>query len=249
MEIPEKAEHGNRLDVEMHRRGFARSRSAATDLIKRGKVSVNGIVAKKASVEVLKSDVISLADGISYVSRAGEKLASALSRWKISVAGMTALDIGSSTGGFTDCLLKNGASKVIAVDTGTNQLDPSIAADSRVESHEGTDIREFSLASPADVAVIDVSFISLALILPKAFDLVKPGAQVVALVKPQFEVGKEIADKRKGIVVDPTERAAAFESVRRAALTAGFEIIDRADSPLPGEKGNLEFLLLLRRPE
>lgn len=228
-------------------RGLVRSRSLAADLIKRGKVSVNGKAATKPSFEVSSTDQISIAAGVTFVSRAGEKLAHALSEWKIAVDGLTLIDIGSSTGGFVDCLLKNGGARVIAVDVGTGQLDQSLRDDPRVEAHENTDIRHFSAEAPVDAAVIDVSFISLGHILPNAFKLVKKGGFVIALVKPQFEVGKEVADKHRGVITDPAEQKAAIESVRGYAKKAGFKIVKEIASPLEGEKGNREFLLLLTK--
>ncbi|MBX4209155.1 TlyA family RNA methyltransferase [Candidatus Parcubacteria bacterium] len=239
----------NRLDVEMHTRGIVRSRSAAADLIKRGKVRVNGRAAAKASQEVAPSDAISIEGDAVFVSRAGEKLAHALDAWKISVEGLVAIDIGASTGGFTDCLIRRGAKKVFAIDVGTDQLDAALRSDPRVESHEKTDIRNFSFAALslplADIAVADVSFISLDLILPKMRELVRKGGQAIVLVKPQFEVGKEIADRNKGVITDEAEQKGALEKIKRSAEKAGFHVAGETVSPLEGEKGNKEFLLLL----
>jgi 23S rRNA (cytidine1920-2'-O)/16S rRNA (cytidine1409-2'-O)-methyltransferase len=240
-------EHKKRLDVEMLSRGLVRSRSLAQGLIKDGVVTVNGIVATKTNTEVSTSDVIAITRATRFVSRAGEKLAGALSTWKIDVTGKTVLDIGSSTGGFADCLLQNNAAKVIAVDVGTKQMEANLAADARIELHEGTDIRRFKIDSPADLTVIDVSFISLTLVLPKAYELTKAGASVIALIKPQFEVGREIAHKRKGVIQDPAERTVAVTRVRESAETVGFHIVDMIDSPIEGEHGNVEFLLLLKK--
>ncbi|MDE1875028.1 MAG: TlyA family RNA methyltransferase [Patescibacteria group bacterium] len=235
------------MDSEIFARKLVRSRSLAIDLIKRGKVLVNGAMAIKPSMDVGPDDAISIAGDAAYVGRAGEKLAHALAEWRLDVRGLTIVDIGSSTGGFTDCLLRNGAAKVYAVDVGTDQLDSSLRSDSRVEVHEGIDIRKFSLPAPVDMAVIDVSFISLNKVLPKAFELVRLGGRVVALVKPQFEVGKEIADRRKGVITDPRERAEALEQTKAAALAAGFTVRAETDSPIQGEKGNKEFLILLEK--
>lgn len=237
----------NRLDVEVARRGLARSRSLAADLIKRGKVNVNGNAETKPSFELSETDSIDISGGSSYVSRAGEKLAAALSAFKLDVSGLEAVDIGSSTGGFSDCLLRNGAKKVIAIDVGTDQFDASLRDDPRIELHEGTDVRKFALASPVDLATLDVSFISLTHVLPKAFELVKKDGAVVALVKPQFEVGKETADRFKGVIWDDKERLAALENVKSFAQKVGFKVAGSIDSPLEGEKGNREFLLLLRK--
>ncbi|HVT74962.1 MAG TPA: TlyA family RNA methyltransferase [Candidatus Paceibacterota bacterium] len=247
MESKTPLQHKNRLDVEMHARRIVRSRSAAADLIKRGKVSVNGAVATKPSLEVSPSDAIDMAGGATFVSRAGEKLAHALSSFKIDVADMTALDVGSSTGGFTDCLLKNGAKKVVAIDVGTDQMDASLRSDPRVEIREGVDIRDASLDSPADMATVDLSFISVEHALPKVYTLIKKGGHVVVLVKPQFEVGKEITDKHKGIITDESERKQALDRVIASAKKIGFSVKGQTDSPIEGEKGNREFLLYLTK--
>ncbi|HVU06856.1 MAG TPA: TlyA family RNA methyltransferase [Candidatus Paceibacterota bacterium] len=237
----------NRLDVEIQRRGLARSRSAASDLIKRGKVTVNGAAAAKASMDISPDDAIAVAGDAAFVSRAGEKLAHALSTFRIDARGLTAIDVGSSTGGFTDCLLRNGAEKVIAIDVGKGQLDQSLRSDPRVEAHEETDIRDFSTDSPADIVVADLSFISVGLALPKICELVKKGGRAIILVKPQFEVGKEIADKYKGVVTDEAVRKSALEKVVASAKESGFSFIAQTDSPIEGEKGNKEYLVLLKR--
>ncbi len=236
-----------RLDVELFARGIARSRSAAADLIKRGKVRVNGEVATKANRDVLSEDAIEVDQGASFASRAGEKLAHALGAFKVDPSGLEAVDIGSSTGGFTDCLLQGGAKRVVAVDVGTGQLADSLRSDPRVELHESTDVRKLSLASPVDLAVVDVSFISLEHVLPKAFELVKKGGRAIALVKPQFEVGKEIADENRGVITDPAEQGAALEAVKGYAKKAGFKVAAETVSPLQGEKGNKEFLIYLTK--
>ena len=244
----------NRLDIEMYSRGIVRSRSLASDLIKRGKVTVNGIVALKPSTEISAEDSITIANDTIFVSRAGEKLAHAITTWKIPVSGLVAIDIGSSTGGFSDCLLKNGAAKVVAVDVGTNQFDETLRNDPRIELHENTDIRTYSLSTESeskpklfDMAVIDVSFISLELVLPKTYELVKKGGSVIALVKPQFEVGKEIADKYKGIISDPEIQETVVEKIKKSAKKIGFTFINETTSPIEGEKGNKEFLVLLKK--
>lgn len=239
-------ETGTRLDIELFSRGIARSRSAAADLIKRGKVRLNGKAVTKTSLTVFPADKLEADQDVSFVSRAGEKLSHALKEFKVSIAGLSAIDIGSSTGGFTDCLLQNGAARVLAVDVGTDQLAASLRADSRVEIRENTDIRKLE-ASPFDMAAIDVSFISLEHILPKAFELLKPKSFAIALVKPQFEVGKEIADKNKGVITDPREQESALASVKKFAKSAGFKIAAETVSPLEGEKGNKEFLLYLTK--
>lgn len=248
MEIPLSQEHENRLDVEMHSRALSRSRSHAADLIKRGLVMINGKRAEKTSTEVSASDQITLAQIEKFVSRAGEKLSHALEVFDVSPANLVALDIGSSTGGFTDCLLQNGAQKVIAVDVGTDQLVAVLKNDPRVELHEGTNIKNFKLADPVDMVVIDVSFISLTHVLPKAFECVKKGGIVIALVKPQFEVGMETAKKHRGVITDPTLQNDVLKTIKAASKKTGFKVVSDTTSPIEGEKGNKEFLLLLKRP-
>jgi len=247
MESTEKSQHTNRLDVELYRRGLARSRSEASDLIARKKISVNKKIVTKVSTGVLECDVLEVSSPSPYVSRAGEKLSFALEQFKINVTGLETLDIGSSTGGFTDCLLKKGAKKVIAIDVGSNQLSKELRSDARVELHESTDIRRFSLTSPVDLVTIDVSFISLTLVLPKAFEYLKPDALCVALVKPQFEVGMELAKKYQGVILDEKLQASMLEKIKTSALSVGFKIIGNCPSPIEGEKGNREFLLLLQK--
>ena len=247
MEKPEKSEHIKRLDVEVYFRGLARSRSEASDLIERGKVKVNGIISIKPSSKASSTDVIEVISPLRFVSRAGEKLAGALEAFQIDPAGLEALDIGSSTGGFTDCLLKAGARKVVAVDVGTDQLVSELRTDPRVELHESTDIRRFSLSSLVDLAVADVSFISLSHVLPKIYESLKPKGRAIILVKPQFEVGMEIAKKFKGVITDEKLRQDALERIKSEASKIGFSVVSEAPSPIEGEKGNKEFLLLLAR--
>ncbi|HEY0908481.1 MAG TPA: TlyA family RNA methyltransferase [Candidatus Paceibacterota bacterium] len=242
-----------RLDVAVHSRGLARSRSAAVDLIKREKIKVNGKVITKGSFEVSSSDTLSIDAPERFVSRAGEKLSHALDAFKIDVKGLEAVDIGSSTGGFTDCLLQRGAKKVVAIDVGNDQLVSELRNDPRVEVHEDTNVRSFKIASPVDIAVIDVSFISLTLVLPKAYEflkdggLLKKGGIVVALVKPQFEVGMETAKKHRGVITSEGEHRQVLEHVKSVAKEIGFKVANETPSPIEGEKGNKEFLLYLKK--
>lgn len=254
MENATSSEHKNRLDVELHGRGLARSRSEAADLVKRGKVLVGGKVASKASLPVSSSDDIKVDIEERFVSRAGEKLALALKEFKIDPKGSLAIDVGSSTGGFVDCLLRRGASKVIAVDVGADQLDRTLRDDPRVESHESTDLRKFSLSPDesgkvtlADIIVADVSFISLTVLMERIASLVRSGGQAIFLVKPQFEVGREVAQANRGIIRDDALRMKALESVKASAIAAGFKVVGHVDSPIEGEAGNREFLLALTR--
>lgn len=237
-----------RLDSEIYKRGLSISRSIAEGLVERGGVLVNGKKVTKRSFDVSESDLIEITETQKYVGRGGEKLEHALSEWKINLNDLIALDIGSSTGGFVDCALQNGVSKIFAVDVGTDQLDSKLRSDSRVEVMEKTDIRKVTSLSPVpDIAFVDVSFISLTLVLPHAFRLIKPKAKVIALVKPQFEVGREIAQKHKGVIRDEAEQKTAFDRVKSDAKNIGFKILGETDSPIYGGDGNKEFLLLLSK--
>ena len=185
-------------------------------------------------------------DDVSYVSRGGHKLAAALDAYAFDPKGSIALDIGASTGGFTDVLLRRGAARVYAIDVGTGQLAESLRADPRVVSHENFDARQLGpeiVAEPVMAIVADVSFISLTLALPTALDLAAPGAWLVALIKPQFEVGPDHIGKG-GIVRDPAARAAALEKVRDwLAGQEGWTVVDVIEAPIQGASGNQEYLL------
>jgi 23S rRNA (cytidine1920-2'-O)/16S rRNA (cytidine1409-2'-O)-methyltransferase len=246
MSDDKNTKQSNRLDVETARRGLARSRSEAADLISRKKVSVNGKISSKASMEVSPDDNISVDSPSRYVSRAGEKLSFALSHFQIDPTGLDAIDIGSSTGGFTDCLLRSGAKHVTAIDVGKNQFAKELRGDARVILHESTDVRRFTTV-PVDLVVIDVSFISLSLVLPKAFEFLKPSCSCIALVKPQFEVGMELAKKFQGVILDNKLQSDMVDKIKSCALSLGFKIAGDAPSPIEGEKGNREFLLLLKK--
>jgi 23S rRNA (cytidine1920-2'-O)/16S rRNA (cytidine1409-2'-O)-methyltransferase len=185
-----------------------------------------------------------------YVSRGGLKLAHALDTFGVDPRGLVAMDVGASTGGFTDCLLQRGATRVHCVDVGHGQLDWKIASDARVRVHDRVNIRTMEptlIGERVDVIVIDVSFISLRLVLPVLPPLAVSGAPVIALVKPQFEVGRAHVGKG-GIVRDEVARAQALVDVRAAALTLGFTALGDTTSPITGGKGNVEFLLHLRTP-
>ena len=192
-----------RLDVALVRRGLTSSRTQGRALIEAGQVQVNGATVRKPGARVREADAITLLSRPRYVSRGGQKLEAALRHFDLSVAGRTALDVGASTGGFTDCLLQHGAAKVYAVDVGRSQLAPALRADPRVQAMEQTDIRTLSaLPERVDLIVVDVSFISLRLILPHLPRFLKPDAPgVVALVKPQFEAGPGRTNRR-GVLTD-----------------------------------------------
>jgi len=186
-----------------------------------------------------------------FVSRAGRKLAAALDRFGIDPAGLTCLDVGASTGGFTDCLLQRGAARVYAVDVGFGQLDARLRADPRVVVMERVNARYLAPAGwpePIDLAVADLSFISLVKVAGALLPLLRPGGLFVPLVKPQFEAGRGEVGKG-GIVKDETVRQRAIEQCLNGLVAAGFELLDRMDSPVPGAEGNREALASLRRPE
>jgi len=240
-------EHMNRLDVELAVRGLARSRSSALDLIKRGKITVNGNVVCKQGLLVKKTDAVVSLMRENFVGRGGEKIEHALVSWKIDVKGKTVIDIGASTGGFTERLLFHGAQKVYAVDVGSDQLDSKLRSDNRVIVMEGVDVRKVSLPEIADMAVVDVSFISLSLVLPKIYELIKNAGYVIALVKPQFEVGRDVAEKNRGIIRDERDRKPVLEKIEKSARETGFVVKAFLDSPIEGEHGNREFLILLEK--
>jgi 23S rRNA (cytidine1920-2'-O)/16S rRNA (cytidine1409-2'-O)-methyltransferase len=230
-------------------RGLFDSRAKAQAAIEAGLVSANGAAVRKAS-EGLPADArIEAAAAHPYVSRGGVKLAAALDHFGVDPAGRACLDIGASTGGFTDVLLRRGAGHVTCIDSGRGQLHARIAADARVTAHEGQDIRQFDAAlmpQPPTLAVIDVSFIPLALVLPHAARLMAGGADLITLIKPQFEVGKAKVGKG-GIVRDVSAAGAAVSDVQEAAARAGFVITGVIASPIAGGDGNREYLMAGRK--
>ncbi|MBP2016694.1 23S rRNA (cytidine1920-2'-O)/16S rRNA (cytidine1409-2'-O)-methyltransferase [Symbiobacterium terraclitae] len=232
-----------RLDVALVARGLAPSRERAQEAIAAGMVRVNGQVVTKASRKVGPEDGLEVSgDPIGYVGRGGLKLEGALDAFGLSPAGLVCLDVGASTGGFTDCLLRRGARLVYAVDVGRGQLHPSLRADPRVVAMEETDIREVAhLAEAPALAAVDVSFISLTLVLPHVARLLAPGGQIVALIKPQFEVGPAGVGKG-GIVRDPRQHRRAVDRVLGAAAALGLVARRVIDSPITGTEGNREFL-------
>ncbi|MGB3024054.1 MAG: TlyA family RNA methyltransferase [Candidatus Saccharimonadales bacterium] len=248
-----------RLDSEMFRRRLTPSRSAAESWIKLGRVRVNGTVTAKSGVFVDENTTIELQATERYVSRAGLKLASVAGKFGIDFRGKTVLDIGSSTGGFTDYALQHGAVKVIAVDVGTDQLHPKLRGDARIELHEKTDIRDVMLEGrrkreegrkplvtieAPDIVVIDVSFISLREILPHISSFVlRPSSICLAMVKPQFEAGR--TQVSKGIIKNDRVRREILHDFEVWARRY-FVIIDKADSEVSGTKGNLERFYYLR---
>jgi len=240
-----------RLDKEILRRGLADTRQKAQGLILSGRVVVDGRVADKAGTQVAPDAEIRLTgDYLPYVSRGGLKLKGALDNFKIGVAGLVCADIGASTGGFTDCLLQEGAAKVYAIDVGYGILDLKVRNDQRVTVIERFNARfltQDTLPEKVDLAVIDASFISLKLLLKPVLATLKPGCSIIALVKPQFEVGREHVGKG-GIVRDEGMRAASLEAVKEFACLLGASVEGEMESPIRGAKGNVEYLLHLKAP-
>lgn len=241
-----------RLDVLLVRQGFAPSREKAKAILMSGIVYVDGQKEDKAGTMVHAEKVKIEVRGqtLRYVSRGGLKLEKALQVFDIDLQGKTCLDIGASTGGFTDCMLQNGAVRVFAVDVGSGQLHEKLRADERVISLEQTDIRDFTFdsydISAAEFIGTDVSFISLKLVLPHIYRLLAEGSTAVALIKPQFEAGRGSLSK-KGIVRSDSVRLRCVEEVKRFAEQCGFAVIGTAVSPITGGDGNVEYLLGLRK--
>lgn len=232
-----------RLDVLMVKRGLAQSRSQAENLIRLGQVLVNGAPVQRAGHFVLETDDISLSSDERYVSRAGLKLASVSQALGLDFQTKTVLDVGSSTGGFTDYALQHGARKVFAVDVGTEQLHPSLRGNAAIELHEKTDIRDFRPTEPVDIVVMDVSFISLREVLPHIATFCSPTTQVVAMLKPQFEAGRQQINK--GIIKNDAIRRQILKDFE-AWIRQYFVIQDKKDSEVHGSKGNRERFYLLK---
>ena len=242
-----------RLDILLVERGLAESRTRAQALVMEGKVRVAGQTEYKPSRQVDDETSVEIEAPPRFVSRGGEKLEGAFELWgtALGAEGKTCLDVGSSTGGFTDCLLQHGARRVMAVDVGTNQLAYSLRTDPRVwvrENFNARYMKQEDLPEVPSLAVTDVSFISLKLILPPIRDVLAPGGEIVALIKPQFEVGKGNAPG--GLVRDEALRLAARdEIVRFAKEELGLELLGLAESPIKGrEMGNVEYLSWWRKP-
>lgn len=215
-------------------------------MIESGRVLVGGSLADKPSRLVSPADpVVVTGDPPRFVGRGGDKLAAALDRFGIDPTGMRALDVGASTGGFTDCLLQGGASQVTALDVGRGQLHERLRHDGRVQVQERTDIRDADFDQPFDLAVADVSFISLRLVAAAVLGAVRPGSPLLILVKPQFEVGKREASRGKGVIRDPILWRSALERAITAFNQAGASMIGAMVSPLRGADGNVEFFLHL----
>ena len=240
-----------RLDQYLYINEFTESRTKAQNLIKQGRVSVNGTTVSKVSFEVSDSDdvIIACSDEIEFVGRGGNKLEYTFGVFKYSVENKICVDIGASTGGFTQCLLMHGAKLVYAIDSGKNQLNSVLKKDVRVISIEGFNAR--NLTKPiiddniADVVVMDVSFISQKLLYPAISAISKSGTDVITLIKPQFEAGKSAIGK-KGIVKDEKVRKQVVQDVIDSAISHGFEFVNVCESPITGGDGNVEYLLHLK---
>ena len=243
-----------RLDQALVDRGLCASREKAKRAILAGTVKLNGQRAAKASDTVRESDELTIDEPEKFVSRGGHKLEHALTHFGIDVNGLAAIDLGASTGGFTDCLLQHGTAKVYAVDVGYGQLAWKLRQDPRVVVMEKTNARELTPASfpppfqPADLIVIDCSFISLQKVLPAAVALLRASGKLVALVKPQFEAGKAEVDKGEGVITDPAIHERVLSELRAFVDTLPtMRWIGVTESPLLGPAGNKEFLLLLEK--
>ena len=235
-----------RADLYLTEGGYVPSRQRARVLIEKGLVSIDGAVVRKPAQPIAEGEhLVEVRNDLPFVSRGGLKLAAALEHFGVSPEGRSALDIGASTGGFTDCLLQNGAARVIAVDSGIGQLVEVLASDARVVSLEHTNARDLTLlqigGERVDLIVMDVSFISATYILPRFTALLRDGGEAICLVKPQFEVGRAMLGKG-GIVKDPKAHRYAVERVFEAALAAGLKPVGLMPSPIEGGDGNREFL-------
>lgn len=242
-----------RVDAELVRRGLARSRQHAGELIGAGRVTIDGLPAVKPATSVaLTARLAVRGDGErTWVSRGAHKLIGALDAFGLQVCGKRCLDAGASTGGFTEVLLDRGAAEVVAVDVGYGQLAWSLRSDHRVTVIERTNVRDLTpeaIGGAVDLVVADLSFISLSTVLPALTGCARPDADIVPMVKPQFEVGRDLVGAG-GVVTDPLLRGDAVLSVAHRAAALGWRTATVTASPLPGPSGNVEYFLLLRRPD
>lgn len=234
-----------RIDVLLVKKGLFESREKAARNILAGLVFVNNQRVDKCGEKVdINADIVVKGDAIPYVSRGGLKLEKAINDFKLNLQGKTTIDVGASTGGFTDCMLKNGTEKVFAIDVGYGQFAWNLRIDKRVVCMERTNIRYVKpsdLGTIADFASIDVSFISLKLVLPVVKDLIKPDGEIISLIKPQFEAGREKVGK-KGVVRDAEVHKEVIENVIEFALSNGLSLMGLTYSPIKGPEGNIEYL-------
>lgn len=241
-----------RLDLYLVESGLVSGRDLAKSLIMEGKVYVNNQKADKAGEQIGEKDKVELrGETLKYVSRGGLKLEKAMQSFPVNLTDCVAMDIGASTGGFTDCMLQNGAKKVFAVDVGYGQLAWKLRTDERVVNMERTNIRFVKpedIGCELDFASIDVAFISLKLVLPVAHELLKANGEVVALIKPQFEAGREKVGK-KGVVRDSAVHKEVIEEITAFAQNNGFEVLGLDFSPIKGPEGNIEYLMYAKKNE
>lgn len=242
-----------RLDAELVRRGIVTSRREAQELIADDRVQVDGAIANKAARQVSAAESLHVVGPPArFVSRGGEKLEGALAIFDIDVAGARILDAGASTGGFTDCVLQRGAAHVVALDVGHGQLHERIRGDERVTVIERYNVRNVvasDLGGPVDIVVGDLSFISLTVVFPALLGVLLPGGQLVMLVKPQFEAGRDEVAKGRGIVTDPAIHTRVRETIDAALRNLGAQVLGWTESPITGADGNREFLVHARLPE
>lgn len=240
-----------RIDNLLVKRGFFDSRQKAKYAIEKGSVIVDGILVNKASKEFEENSRIEIKqDVLPFVSRGGLKLDKAIKVFNINLQDKICMDIGASTGGFTDCMLQNGASKVYSIDVGHNQLDKKLLQNSKVVNLEGTNIKDIIIEDfyKVDFISIDVSFISLTLVLDKAYELLKQKGEIVVLIKPQFEAGKEYLNKN-GVVRDKKIHAKVIEKIALFSHSLEFEIQKIDFSPIKGPAGNIEYLMYMKKKD
>ena len=245
-----------RLDIHLVEEGLLKTRSLVKNLIKEQKILVNGVPAKKSGQDISCKDNVEILEQFKFVSRSGYKLEKALEKFNINVNGITALDLGASVGGFTDCLLQRGAKEIYSVDIGSGQMDKSIRLDERVSCFEKVNARHLDdlirtsqfppFKNDPKIVVADLSFVSLTVVLPAILNCVKEGTKFVVLVKPQFELGKKSVNK-KGIVTDNRERIKALERLKQFCEGAKLQIKGTMDSPIKSEDGNVEYLLYFEK--
>ncbi len=249
--MPESTPKKVRLDKILFEKGLIESREKARAVILEGNVLVNGIVVDKAGAPVRPTDELTLKSRMPYVSRGGLKLEHALKYFGIEVGGETAMDVGASTGGFTDCLLKHGAAKVYAIDVGYGQFIWVLRNDERVVLLEKTNIRHLQrdlIYDEIEIATIDVSFISLLKVLPNVSEFLRPSGEIVALIKPQFEAGRKEVGKG-GVVRNEKVRLQIIEKIKNESEKAGFGVIGTTTSPIKGPKGNVEYFIYLKKKQ
>ncbi len=239
-----------RADVLLVERGLASSRARAQALLLAGRVYSGERRVEKAGAPLAPDAELQVREALTYVSRGGVKLAGALDAFSLDVRGLVCLDIGASTGGFTDCLLQRGARRVHAVDVGHGQLHPKLRGDARVVVMEKTNARHLTadaFSDPIDLVVVDASFIGIGKLAPVVAMLLPTGRQLLCLVKPQFEAGREAARKARGVLRDEGERSKAIDAALADLVASGFTVLHRADSVLAGPKGNVEHFVLAER--